>query len=139
MCHVPIDIPERKNTRILRQCSFQMSTEILAIVEFGAQKQRIPLNSQSSYHEICQQIYALFQLDPTKSKYLLQQQDLYKPGSFVSVNEQEFLKNLKQYAANRKGNTPIRLRLMPLNMKIQVNLDPWFVLFPHSKTISAQN
>ena len=97
-----------------------MSSDILAIVEFGAQKQRIPLNIQSSYEQICQQIYALFQLDPTKSKYLLQQQDLVTPGAFTTVDKQKFLGNLLQYAANRKNNIPIRLRLMPLNMKIHV-------------------
>ena len=98
-----------------------MALNILVIVEFGAQKQRISLNANSSYKEICDQIYSLFKLDANKSKYMLQRQDLLKPGLFINVNEYSLMNDLKSSAINNNKNSPIRLRLIPINSKDSVN------------------
>ncbi|CAF2649481.1 unnamed protein product [Rotaria sp. Silwood2] len=95
-----------------------MALNILVIVEYGAQKQRISLNSNSSYKDICDQIYSLFKLDPSKSKYILQQQDSFKPGLFINVDERSFTNDLKQYATKNIKNPLIRLRLAPASSKI---------------------
>ncbi|CAF3479713.1 unnamed protein product [Rotaria sp. Silwood1] len=94
-----------------------MALNILVIVEYGAQKQRISLDANSSYKDICDQIYALFKLDSNKSKYILQQQDSFKPGLFINVDERSFTNELKQYAAKNIKNPVIRLRLVPASLK----------------------
>ncbi len=113
-------IPEfnfhRKNF-VLLQFFFQMTLNILVIVEFGAQKQRISLNANSSYQDICNQIYSLFKLDVNKSKYMLQRQDSLKPESFTNIDERVFINDLKHYATNNIKNPVIRLRLMPTSSK----------------------
>jgi hypothetical protein len=99
-----------------------MASTILVIVEFGAQKQRISLNSNSSYKDICNQIYSLFKLDFNKSKYILQRQDAFKVGLFIDVDERSFINDIKQYAVNNTKNSVIRLRLVPENSKNLVNM-----------------
>ncbi|CAF0984259.1 unnamed protein product [Rotaria sordida] len=94
-----------------------MALNILVIVEYGAQKQRISLDTNSSYKDICDQIYSLFKLDPSKSKYVLQQQDFFKPGSFINIDERSFINDLKQYAAKNIKNPVMRLRLAPASSK----------------------
>ena len=100
-----------------------MSADILAIIEFGAQKQRISLNTNDTYNDLCDQIYSIFRLDQTKSNYRLQRQDPSKPGSFLTVDERSFLHDLTQHASNRHGNSAIRLRLVPMISKKLVNRD----------------
>ncbi|CAF3111343.1 unnamed protein product [Rotaria socialis] len=90
-----------------------MASTILAIVEYGAQKQRMSLDPHSSYQDICNQIYSLFKLDPINSKYSLQRQDSLKFGSFINIDERTFQNELKQYAIKNKQNPVLRLRLTP--------------------------
>jgi hypothetical protein len=98
-----------------------MALDILVIVEFGAQKQRISLNTNSSYKDICDQIYSLFKLDSTKSKYILQRQGSFKPDFFINIDEHSFMNDLKQHATNNIRNPVIRLRLVPATSKNSVN------------------
>jgi hypothetical protein len=94
-----------------------MTLNILVIVEFGAQKQRISLNANQSYQDICNQIYSLFKIDSNKSKYILQRQDSIKPESFINIDERIFINDLKRYATNSIKSPVIRLRLMPISSK----------------------
>ena len=96
-----------------------MALNILVIVEFGAQKQRISLNANSSYKDICNQIYSLFKLDTSKLKYILQRQDSFKPGLFINIDERLFINDLKHYATNNNKSSVIRLRLVPTSTKIR--------------------
>lgn len=98
-----------------------MALNILAIVEYGVQKQRLSLDVNSSYRDICDQIYLLFNLDSTKSKYILQRQDSLKPGSYKNVEERSFLNDLKTYATKNIKSPVIRLRLVPATSKNKVN------------------
>lgn len=97
-----------------------MALTVRVIVEYGAQKQRIFLDANSSYQDICSQIYSLFKLDPSKSKYILQQQDSSKPGIFSNIDQRIFLNALKQAAINTTKNSIIRLRLVPATSKVSV-------------------
>lgn len=94
-----------------------MTFNLLVIVEFGAQKQRISLNPQHSYRDICNQIYSLFKLDVNKSKYILQRQDSVKPDSFSNIDERSFMDDLKHRAMHNLQNPMIRLRLIPVTTK----------------------
>ena len=98
-----------------------MASNSLVIVEFGAQKQRISLNPNSSYKDTCDHIYTLFKLDTSKLKYILQRQDPFKPGLFINIDERSFLNELKHYATNNIKNPVIRLRLVPASSKNSVN------------------
>ncbi len=98
-----------------------MALNILVIVEFGAQKQRISLNANSSYKDICNQIYSLFKLDSSKSKYILQRQDSSNLDSFTNIDEHLFINDLKHYAINNIRSPVIRLRLVPMGTKKSVN------------------
>lgn len=119
-----------ENTRIRRSYAdsvsfmlyrFQMSTSFLVIVEFGAQKQRISLDTSSSYEDVLQQIYSLFKIDASyRSKYVLQRQDPLKFGSFVTVDEQSFRDDVRRHAANRSQQSVMRLRLVPSSSKSAV-------------------
>jgi len=100
---------------------FQMALNLLVIVEFGAQKQRISLNANSCYQDICNQIYSLFKLDFNKSKYILQRQDSFKPELFHNIDDRLFMNDLKYYATNNIKNPVIRLRLVPPGFKNSVN------------------
>jgi hypothetical protein len=102
-----------------------MALNILVIVEFGAQKQRISLNANSSYKDICEQIYSLFKLDFSKSKYILQRQDSFKPGVFINVNERSFINDLKCNTTN----SVMRLRLAPASSKNSVNTKQFVSFF----------
>ena len=97
-----------------------MSSNVLIIVEFGAQKQRVSLNGNHSYQTICNQIYSLFKLDSTKSKYILQRQDSIKTDRFTNLDEQTFVNELKHYALDNIKHPVIRLRLMPSTSKTSV-------------------
>jgi len=97
-----------------------MSSNVLIIVEFGAQKQRVSLNVNHSYQTICNQIYSLFKLDSTKSKYILQRQDSIKTDRFTNLDEQTFVNELKHYALDNIKHPVIRLRLMPSTSKTSV-------------------
>ncbi len=101
-----------------------MSLKILVIVEYGAQKQRVFLdaNSSYSYRDICDHIYTLFKLDASKTKYILQKQDSFKTNQFKNIDEQSFINELKQYATKNIKNTAIRLRLIPAITKDWVNI-----------------
>ena len=90
-----------------------MAFNVLVIVEYGAQKQRISLDTNHSYKDICAQIYRLFKLDFNKSKYILQRQDSIRPELFFNIDEQSFINDLKRYATNNIKNPAIRLRLIP--------------------------
>ena len=91
-----------------------MAFTVLAIVEYGAQKQRISLDTNSAYQDLCAQIYSLFKLDSQKSKHSLQRQDPIKPGSFVNVDEYAFMNELKRYTTgNSVAHSVMRLRLVP--------------------------
>ncbi|CAF1502162.1 unnamed protein product, partial [Adineta steineri] len=92
-----------------------MALNTVVIVEFGAQKQRVSLDINSSYKDICEQIYSLFKLDFTKSKYILQRQDPFKSGLFVNIDERTFINDLKYNPANNNKNSVTRLRLVPTN------------------------
>ncbi|CAF1252283.1 unnamed protein product [Adineta steineri] len=92
-----------------------MALNTVVIVEFGAQKQRVSLDINSSYKDICEQIYSLFKLDFTKSKYILQRQDPFKSGLFVNIDERTFINDLKYNPANNNKNSVTRLRLVPIN------------------------
>lgn len=99
---------------------FQMAINVLVIVEFGAQKQRISINSNSSYNDICHQIYSLFNLDYSKSKYILQRQNSTKPESFTNMDDRIFMNDLRYYSANNIKSPVIRLRLVPPGFKTSV-------------------
>lgn len=103
-----------------------MSSNVLIIVEFGAQKQRVSLNVNHSYQTICNQIYSLFKLDSTKSKYILQRQDSIKTDRFTNLDEQTFLNELKHYAIDNIKHPVIRLRLMPSTSKTSVKINNKF-------------
>ena len=94
-----------------------MTLNILVIVEFGAQKQRISLNANHSYQDICNQIYSLFKIHNNKSKYILQRQDSLKAESFTNIDERTFMNDLKHYATNSIKSPVIRLRVMPISSK----------------------
>ena len=94
-----------------------MGSNILVIVEFGAQKQRISLNPTHSYKDICNQIYSLFKLDINKSKYMLQRQDPFKPDLFTDIDEHSLMNDLQHYGTNNIPSSMIRLRLMPTSAK----------------------
>lgn len=98
-----------------------MTLNNLVIVEFGAQKQRISLNSNSCYNDICHQIYSLFKLDFNKSKYILQRQDSSKPDLYTSIDDRIFMNDLQHYAANNIKSPVIRLRLVPPSFTNSVN------------------
>jgi hypothetical protein len=100
-----------------------MALNSLVIVEFGAQKQRISLNADSSYKEICDHIYSLFKLDTSKLKYILQRQDSFKPGLFINIDERSFINDLKHNATSNNKSSVIRLRLVPASSKDSVNKD----------------
>ncbi|UJR28510.1 hypothetical protein I4U23_009748 [Adineta vaga] len=91
-----------------------MALNLLVIVEFGAQKQRISLNPNNSYKDICDQIYSLFKVKSSQSKYILQRQDSLRSGLFVNIDEQAFLNDLKYEAMNNNTNSVMRLRLVPV-------------------------
>jgi hypothetical protein len=98
-----------------------MALNIVVIVEFGAQKQRISLNANNSYKDLCNQIYSLFKLDSNKSKYILQRQDPFKPELFTNIDEHLFINDLKHHATNNIKNPVIRFRLVPASTKNSVN------------------
>jgi hypothetical protein len=98
-----------------------MAFNILVIAEFGAQKQRITLKANSSYKDICDQIYSLFKLDLNKSKYNLQRQDSSKPDLFINIDEHSFMSDLQHQATNNMKNSVMRLRVVPASSKNSVN------------------
>lgn len=128
---------ENENTQFQRTCCFQMSADILVIIEFGAQKQRISLNTNDTYNDICDQIYSVFRLDQTKSNYRLQRQDPSKPGSFINIEERSFLHDLKRHAFNRDGNSALRFRIHPLISKKMVNKILMIVILTASRLLSV--
>ncbi|CAF0995587.1 unnamed protein product [Adineta ricciae] len=82
-----------------------MALNLLTIVEFGAQKQRLSLNPNSTYQEICDQIYSLFKVNSNRSKYILQRQDPHRPELYVNTDENTFLSDMKYQAMNNNKNS----------------------------------
>jgi hypothetical protein len=108
-----------------------MLSNILAIVEFGAQKQRIHFDIHNSYANVCNQIYSLFQLDRTKSIYRLEQQDLHRSNVFIPIDEQLFARDIQQRITNHKGNSIVRFRLVSVNEHDTVNTRILLTRFLH--------
>lgn len=97
-----------------------MSSEIIAIVELGSQKQRISLSQCTSYTTLSDQIYTRFGLNPKTSDYRLQKEDLNESGLFDNVDEPSFIKTMKQIASHYQENPIVRFRLIPNESNISV-------------------
>lgn len=76
----------------------QMTYQVLVIVEYVTQKQLIFIDNDNSYKDICDQIYFLFNLDSSKSRFVIQRQDFIKSGLFINIDERSFINDLKQHA-----------------------------------------